>query len=432
MKKLLRQLKRPEIFSLAIASLFAIIILLQWLNPPIFATQPRKRADILEQVWKTVNDNFYDPQLNGVDWKAMRKKYKPLATRTQSSEEFATVINRMLSELQTSHTHFYTQNEQKYYQLLGIFQPRNQNLQKQLKRFLGTEKIEYAGIGIFTKKINDKTFISGILAGTPAAGSDLKVGDRVISVDGKPYESIKSFAGKVGKKVKLLVQRTPSIDSQQEINVTPKMFDPSKMFLDVQKASRETIERNGKKIAYVHIWSYADTKYQEQLEEDLLYGRFRNADGLVLDLRDGWGGAAPKYLHIFTGKSPNITFIGRDRKPVNNNSQWKKPVVLLVNEGSRSGKEILAFGFKQHKIGPIVGSKTSGAVVGGSPFIMKDGSVLYLAVADVLINNKYRLEGNGVKPDISVPFSLEYSQGVDPQKQRAVEVAFKAVMGNGD
>ncbi len=151
-----------------------------------------------------------------------------------------------------------------------------------------------------------------------------------------------------------------------------------------------------------------------------------------MDLRDGWGGADPDYLHIFTGESPSITFIRRDRKPVNSNFQWKKPVVLLVNKGSRSGKEILAFGFKQHKIGPIVGSQTAGAVVGGSPFIMKDGSVLYLAVADVLINNKYRLEGNGVKPDISVPFSLEYSQGVDPQKERAIKVALEAVIGIRD
>ncbi len=429
MRKLLRLLRHSEFFSFAIASLFAIFILLHWLNPPVFATPSQTRAEILEQVWETVNDKFYDPQFNGVDWKAMQKKYKPLAAQTQSREQLATVINEMLSQLQVSHTHFYTQNEQKYYQLLGIFQPISRNLQKQLKQFLGTDEIKYTGIGIFTQKINHKTFISGILADSPAAQAGLKVGDQLISVDGKTYQSIKSFRGKAGQKIKLLIQRTADTDSLQKINVTPKIFEPTTMFLDAQKASRQSIERNGKKIAYVHIWSYAGTQYQEQLEKDLLYGRFKNADGLVLDLRDGWGGAEPKYLHIFTGESPNITLIRRDRKPVNGNSQWKKPVVLLVNEGSRSGKEILAFGFKQHKIGSIVGSKTAGAVVAGSPFIMKDGSLLYLAVADVLINNKYRLEGNGVTPDTRVPFSLEYSQGEDPQKQKAIDVAFQAVMG---
>ena len=439
MRKLLRQLRHSDFFSLvisassayAIASFFAIAILLNWLNPPVLATEAQKRAEILEQVWETVNDNFYDPQFNGVDWKAMREKYKPVAEQTQSKEQFATVINQMLSQLQTSHTHFYTQNEREYYQLLGIFQPNNPRLQKQLKRFLGTEEIDYTGIGISTKKINDKIFINGVLAGSPAAQGGLKVGDQLISVDGKAYQSIDSFAGKANKKVKLSIQRTPDTKSLQEINVTPKIFDPTKMFLDAQKASRELIERDGEKIAYVHIWSYAGAQYQEQLETDLLYGRFKNADGLVLDLRDGWGGAQPDYLHTFTGESPNLRMTRRNRKPVNINFQWKKPVVLLVNQGSRSGKEILAFGFKQHNIGPIVGSKTAGAVVAGSPFIMKDGSVLYLAVADVVINDKYRLEGNGVTPDISVPFSLEYSQGDDPQKQKAIEVALEAVMGDG-
>lgn len=430
MRKLLRQLRRFECFNIAIASLFAFVIILHWLNPPVLATQAQTRVEILEEVWQTVNDNFYDPRFNSVDWKAMREKYKPLAAQTQSTEKFATIVNQMLSQLQTSHTHFYTRNEQKYYQLLGVFQPSSSKLQKQLKQLLGTDKIDYTGIGIFTENISDNTFVSGILEGSPAGKAGLKVGDRLISVDGKAYQSIQSFAGKADRKVKLLIQQTPDTKSVQEINVTPKIFDPTKMFLDTQKASRELIEREGKKIAYVHIWSYAGAQYQEQLEEDLLYGRFRNADGLVLDLRDGWGGAQPNYLHMFTGESPNLTVTRRNRKPVNINSQWKKPVVLLVNQGSRSGKEILAFGFKQHKIGPIVGSKTAGAVVAGSPFIMKDGSVLYLAVADVLINDKYRLEGNGVTPDISVPFSLEYSQGADSQKQKAIEVALESVIGH--
>ncbi len=100
---------------------------------------------------------------------------------------------------------------------------------------------------------------------------------------------------------------------------------------------------------------------------------------------------------------------------------------MLVNQNSRSGKEILAFGFQQYKIGPVVGSKTAGAVVAGRPFIMQDGSVLYLAVADVLLNDKQRLEGKGITPDISVPFSLEYAQGADPQKERAIETTLAAV-----
>jgi carboxyl-terminal processing protease len=99
---------------------------------------------------------------------------------------------------------------------------------------------------------------------------------------------------------------------------------------------------------------------------------------------------------------------------------------MLVNEGSRSAKEILAFGFQQYRIGPVVGAKTAGAVVAGSPFLMQDGSLLYLAVANVFVDGEHRLEGAGVTPDIVVPFTLEYAQGADPQKERAIEVALEA------
>jgi len=354
----------------------------------------------------------------------MREKYKPQAAKAMSSQEFAALINQMLSQLRTSHTRFYTQNEPAYYQILGIFQPRIEDLQPQLKKFFPKGKIEYSGIGIFTKEVNGKTFVSAILDGSPAAKAGLKVGDQLLNVDGRPYEPIQSFVGKAGKTVSLVIQRSPDAKMQQAIAVTPKMFDATTMFLDALQASTQVLEREGKKIGYVHIWSYAGYQYQEQLEDELFSGRLKDADGLVLDLREGWGGASPSYLNIYTAAPGlSLTSIPRDRQQYKSSYQWKKPVVMLVNQNSRSGKEILAFGFQQYKIGPVVGSKTAGAVLAGRPFIMQDGSVLYLAVADVLLNDKQRLEGKGVTPDVNVPFSLEYAQGADPQKERAIEVA---------
>lgn len=277
--------------------------------------------------------------------------------------------------------------------------------------------------------MNGKTFVSAVLDGSPAAQAGLKTGDQLLSVDGRSYQQIQSFAGKAGQKVNLLIQRTTAPNSRKQVAVTPKMLDATTMFLDAQKASREVIEQERKKIGYVHIWSYAGEQYQQQLESDLITGSFKDVDGLVLDLRDGWGGASPTYLGLFTAKIPDMTIIRRDGSRTIRRFQWKKPVIMVVNEGTRSGKEILAFGFQQYNIGSLVGSKTAGAVVAGSPFLMQDGSVLYLAISDVLLNDKHRLEGKGVTPDINVPFPLEYAQGADPQKQQAVEVALKAVTG---
>lgn len=423
----MKRFKIPR-FKIFITTLLSIsVIFLLWFTP-LLPTLSQPQAKVFDQVWQTVNNNFYDPKFNGVDWKAMREKYIIQAQRA-STAEFPTVINQMLSELRASHTRYYTPDEPAYYQLLGIFQPRSEKLQQQLKKFFPKGKIEYTGIGAFTKDINGKTFVSAILDGSPAAKAKLKVGDQLLSVDDRPFQPIKSFKAKTGQKVKLKIVRSPDPKSQQEIIVTPQLLDATTMFLDAQAASTQIIEREGKKIGYTHIWSYAGDQYQQQLEEELFYGRLKDADGLVLDLREGWGGAYPNYLNIYTANGPSLTSIGRDRQPNKSNYQWKKPVVMVVNQGSRSGKEILAFGFQQYKIGKVVGSKTAGAVLAGRPFVMGDGSVLYLAVADVLLDDNQRLEGKGITPDINVPFSIEYAQGADPQKERAVETVLALTRG---
>ena len=422
----MKRLVLPKLNRFATAILITVSVLLLYLTSPLPKTLAKPETKVFEQVWQTVNENFYDPKLNGVDWKAMRQKYEPQAARTKSTQEVAGVINQMLSELRTSHTRFYIPDDPAYYQLLGIFQARNPEFQKELKKFFPKGKIEYSGIGAFTKDINGKTFVSGILDGSPAAKTGLKVGDQLLSVDNRPYQPIQSFTGKAGQKVTLLIQRTPDANSQEKIAVTPKMFDASTMFLEAQQASTQVIQRNGKKIGYVHIWSNAADPDQEKLREDLIYGRLRDAQALVLDLRDGWGGGDIGYLNIFTAQEgPSITSIPRNGKRYTYISQWKKPVVMVINEGSRSSKEILAYAFQQHKIGPVVGSKTTGAVVAGRPFLMSDGSFLYLAVSNVFINENQRLEGKGVTPDINVPFSLEYAQGADPQKERAIEAVLE-------
>lgn len=413
---------------LAITTLLCVFVMLLYgVVTPALPTREQPQVAIFQEVWQTVNQRFYDPNFNGVDWNAMRSQYEPQVKQAQSREAKAAVINQMLAELNTSHTRFYTPLEPAYYQVLGIFYPRIPDLRQQLKPFFPNGKIEYSGIGIFTKDIEGKTFVSAILDGTPAAQAGLKVGDQILSVEGQPFHPIQSFADKVGQPVTLQIQRSATSDSQQDISVTPKLLNAITMFVDAMQASTQIIEQNGKKIGYIHIWSYAGDQYQQQLEEELLYGRLSEADAFVLDLREGWGGAPMTALNIYTGENLSVTNIRRNGRQFIAHSQWTKPVVMLVNEGSRSAKEILALGFQQYQIGPVVGAKTAGAVVAGSPFLMKDGSLLYVAVADVFVNGEQRLEGKGVTPDIIVPFSLEYAQGADPQKQRAIEVAFEAV-----
>lgn len=404
--------------SFLIAAFAGVLI---GISPPQLAAQPSTSA-VFEEVWQTVNEKFYDPNFNGVDWSAMRNKYRSQVAQASSPEQAAVVINQMLSELNTSHTRFYTPEEPAYYQLLGVFLPRSTELQKQLTAFLPDGKSIYTDIGVVTEVLNNKVFIKSLLDGSPAMTSGLQIGDEIISVDGQPFHPIRSFADKADQPVTVTIRRSSERDPEN-ITVTPKRFDATTMFLEAQAASTQIIEQDGKAIGYVHIWSYAGDQYHEQLQRDLLYGDLKEADALVLDLREGWGGASTHYLNLYHPRSLNLTSILRNGDRYTSKSAWTKPVVMLVNEGSRSGKEILAYGFQQLQIGPVVGSKTAGAVVAGSPFLMQDGSLLYVAVTDVYLDNGVRLEGVGITPDVEVPVTLEYAQGADPQKEQAIVVA---------
>jgi carboxyl-terminal processing protease len=410
--------KTKKIFVLIPLLMLSILLIFLPVFQKVLSAKESPYLTTLNEVWQDVNDNFFDPRFNGVDWKSKREEYKNRVKQAQSIEEASVVINQMLSELNTSHTHFYPKLEPAYYHLLGIF--NRGSFRKELKKYFPDGKLDYTGIGIFTKDINGKTFISGILDGSPAAKAGLKVGDEVLAVDGKPYQPIQSFVDKAEQKVNISIQRTPGSKSREELSVIPKKLNPETMFLEAMRESIKIIEQNSKKIGYVHIWSYASDRYQELLVDEISFGKLKDADGLILDLRDGWGGAEPNYLNIFTKQVPILTQIPRDGIRRTLDYQWRKPVVMVVNNGSRSGKEILAYGFKKYGIGKLIGTKTAGAVVGGSPFLLKDGNLLYLAVVDVLVDGE-RLEGKGVIPDIEVAFPLEYAQGKDPQFERAVD-----------
>lgn len=418
--------KLKKIFSFFVLLFISVSVCLLlsfcvWQSPSLLKESPT--LAVFNEAWQTVNNNFFDPKFNGVDWKAMRERYQPLAKQAKSIDEVSAVINQMLSELKTSHTHFYNKSEPAYYQLLGVF--KGGSFAQDIKKFF-PEGLEYTGIGVFTKEIKGKTFISAILDGSPAKQAKLQVGDQILATDGNKFQPVESFVNKAGKDVRMSIQRTPDPNSIKSISVIPAKLKPTTMFLDAMRSSIEIINRDQRKIGYIHIWSYAGDQYQQLLKEEIAYGKLRDADGLILDLRDGWGGATPNYLNIFTDKVPVLTEIPRSGKRITLDYQWRKPVVMLVNNGTRSGKEILAYGFQQYGIGKVIGTKTAGAVVAASPFLLQDGSLLYLAVLDVFVNQD-RLEGKGVTPDIEVPFQLEYAQGADPQKERAVEVLLEAV-----
>jgi carboxyl-terminal processing protease len=392
-------------------------------EPPATFSPVRPDSAAFDKVWELVRDRFYDPRLRGVDWPAMGDRFRAEAAGARTREELAAAINAMLASLSASHTRYYTVDEPAYYQLADIFAGALER--RGLDRLFPNGEVSYPGVGIFTEADDlGRLFVAGVIEGAPAHDAGLLVGDEILSADGRPFKPVGSFRGKVGAKVSLSIRRKAE-DAPTEIAIAPAELKPGEMFLAGLKQSARVIKASGgARVGYVHVWSYASRRYQVALEELIADGPLSDADALVWDLRDGWGGAQPYYLDLFNARSPTMQVAGRDGETGIVGAKWRKPVAALINGGTRSGKEVLAYGFKEYRLGELIGSRTEGAVLAATAFLIGDQGLLLLAVEDVLVDGK-RLEGVGVEPTIPVPFDRRYAAGSDPQLDRAVAALSK-------
>jgi carboxyl-terminal processing protease len=375
--------------------------------------------DAFERVWSIVNERFYRGDFNGVDWTHARAEFLPRARGATDRRELSATINQMLGLLHTSHTHFYIRDDVEFYHLADIFSAGP--LRLDVLPHFPDGRVTYTGIGVMTRRVEDRWFISGVWEGSPAAQAGLRRGEQIVSIDGRPFAPIGSFAGKAGTVVAVETQTGPDERSRRTVAVTPIEIAPQACLLDAMRASMRVINSGGKRIGYVRIWSYAGQPFQDALVDAVAGDPFSSADALIVDLRDGWGGADPEYLQLFNRDIPVIASVDRDGKSATFNSHWRKPAALLVNEGTRSGKELIAYAFRKAKLGPVIGTRTAGAVSAGTLVPIGSDGLLYVAARGVEVDGEV-LEGRGVEPDHVVPWDLPFASQIDPQLDAALEI----------
>ena len=130
-----------------------------------------------------------------------------------------------------------------------------------------------------------------------------------------------------------------------------------------------------------------------------------------------WGGAPGDAAETFVGRAADMETVDRDGNRSYAVYRWPKPVVAIIDGGTRSGMEVLAYSLKKNGV-PLVGAPTAGNLVAGTAYLLPDDSLLEVAVADVYVDGQ-RLENNPVQPDVAVPFDVRYAAGRDPQLDAA-------------
>ena len=410
-------------YSSSIRVIAAFLVIAFGVASGSVAAREAASTAVFDEAARIVRNNFYDRKMHGVDWDAAVERHKAGYANAGTDKERSAAINALLDELDASHMIHTTREDPRYYELVDIFR---YGLRRDIRKHF-PNGISYSGIGIATREIEGKTFVSAVFAGFPADEAGIAVGDEIVSIDEAPFEAVGSFEGKVGSTVKVGLRRVRGGDVVT-VDVRPQRIEPGEAFRKAMRQSARVIEADGKRIGYIRVLSYAGERYQHILMEELASGKLKDADAVIWDLRDGWGGAQPRYLDLFNARGPDMTLTERSGGVSYGNFKWRKPVAMLVNGGTRSGKEVLAFGFKSYGYGEVIGSRTAGALLAGRGYLLSDGSFLMVAVNDVAVDGE-RLEGKGVTPTVTVEHDIRYSQGADPQLDKAVEVLSSAEGG---
>lgn len=337
---------------------------------------------------------------------------------SDSSATIADRFNPFLHSLGISHTHFYDRHELGYYFLRSLFTTRN------------ISKPEVVTIGAQFNRHKDGLEIRAVLEGLPADIAGLQRNDIIIGVNGEKPEKASVFFPYQDREIEITVVSKGKITKK---TIRPRKMPVHGSFLLATKNSIRIINSNGRKIGYIHLWAGTDKRFLETLEQAVLE-RFKHMDGIILDLRDGYGGAWWDYLDPFFVNRDDFFYakiIARDGKheilkpgKKKYKNYYKGPLVVLINGGVRSGKEALAYQFKKTKRGVLIGTKTQGAFTSGlGGFADKNLPFLfYLSVNELLLDNT-KIEGVGITPDI------EIEQTPDSSKDTQLTFAISELAG---
>jgi carboxyl-terminal processing protease len=370
-------------------------------------------AKLVDAVVTKTAETFWD-RGNLADWKRKAAEMRPEILAAPTLEEAALRINRLLAELNTSHTALLTPDDPDYYVFGSVFGRQD----------------TVAGIGIYSRRIDGHDFVDLLLERAAADRAGLKIGDEIVAVDGEPYHPVRSFKGKAGRRAVVSLRRLPK-GPIEGVEVNVEEIDPVKAFDAAIVASAHVIALEGRRIGYVHIWASQESSV-DALRSALVRVGFKrtmggwelppDVDGLIIDMRGKIGGrltTVARYLELIDPRGPQVMGQSGNVTTRLGPVSLRGRTVVLIDHHTRSAAEIFAHSYKRERLGPLFGTRTAGAVSAAGLYDMPGGNRLYLATWGLKIDGEV-LEGLGVGPDINVERPLPYAGGADPVLDRAV------------
>jgi tricorn protease len=373
---------------------------------------------IFDESWRQMRDFFYVPNMHGVDWQAMHKKYSCLLPYVNHRNDLTYIIGEMIGELNIGHAYINS----------GSDSPTPERINTGL---LGA-KISRHASGYFRidKILEGANWSSRWRSPLMDVGVDVDEGDFIIAVNGKTVREMPdiytSLLNTTGKTVELTVNNEPSTNGARKILIKPLASEADLYYYNwVQNNVRKVNEATDGQVGYLHIPDMVDNGLNEFAK--YFYPQL-NKKGLIIDARgNGGGNVSPMIIERLHREMVMATMSrGMEKGIPKPAATMHGPLVLLINYASASDGDLFAYQFKKLELGTIIGTRTWGGVVGISgslPFI--DGGELRKPefAAYSAEKSEWIVEGFGVEPDINVDNdpAKEYN-GVDEQLNKAIEV----------
>lgn len=369
---------------------------------------------IYDEAWRIERDFFYDPHYHGLDLAKAKAKYQPYLAGIASRDELTYLFNEALGELTVGHLF-----------VRGGDRPPVRHIPGGL---LGADYQLESGRYRIARVYNGENWNPQLQAPLTQPGVNVRVGEYILAIDGRELTSAENIygalEGKAGKQVVLRVGPRPDDTGARNVTVVPVPDERELRHLAWIEDNRRIVDKaTGGRVAYVYL---PDTAGGGFTSFNRYFFSQVGKEAAIIDERDNSGGQLADYIIDYLRRPLMSGIIARDGHQAYSPSQAiYGPKVMIINQMAGSGGDALPWYFRKAGLGPLIGKRTWGGLVGigGYPELIDGGLVTAPRAAIFGLNGQWEVENHGVAPDYDVDFEPQaWRNGHDTQLEKAIAI----------
>ncbi|MFC1695091.1 PDZ domain-containing protein [Pseudomonadota bacterium] len=374
--------------------------------------------------WRILRDWFYEPNMHGNDWPDIRDKYAALLPYVAYRQDLDYIFGEIAGELNAGHNYV------------------NAGDQDAVKRhdggLLGAEIVPADGYYRIEKIFSGASWQEDQRSPLAEPGVGARVGDYILAVDGVPTADAGNFyrllENKGGQLVSLTLNSAPELKNARKVMVKTITGETNLRYLDWVQSRRDRVEQlSGGRVGYVHLPNTALEGYRELYR---LYPSQIDKDAILIDVRYNGGGFIPDHMVSLVAREPIVYWKRRGLEAAAQTTPFishRGPKATLINGYSSSGGDAFPYYFRKLGLGPLIGTRTWGGLIGisGNPMLTDNGGILTSTFRMLDTDGQWAVENEGVAPDIEVIDRPELvAAGNDPTLEAGVRFLLEQLEKN--